>query len=781
MRWNRYIPFVLVATLVLSALCVTSYAGSKPEITSHTVQTVDRALSVNVQWQSENPVTSVKIIAGRSEKEIKIDEYDNRRNPSGYYGEASAVIQLEQVPYPYTIPYQIQLVDDLRQKSELLSGQTTLQAVAAAPGMVPPMGVAPQAMMPMPGMMPPQGAVMMPGGAGMPAGQQDDGWGKSNIRAGKAQGNEPGSDKSNNMIDKMLKVAERFDLPPSLDVIRVNVLGPTNVSFSSRANDAKGLRDITFRVYDGVGNKVGEQVLTNLGKKWDGSTDSIAVTGNAPFRVTAQASNIGGSTSKEQIATFSMTSAGRTYKINKDFEEGQLVGLEDQTVKDQLQLSNTSSALPFIWVPNSGEGTISKIDSRTGTEIGRYFTGPNGGGNPSRTTVDLKGNCWVGNRNTGTVVKIGLSENGQCIDRNGNGKIDTSTSSTALPWGQDECVLSEVVLNKNNEATLTPGTAGGAYNDSGPRGIAIDKNNNVWAGTYGSHMFYYIDGSSGAILKKIDTGSHGSYGMLIDQNGLVWSAGVFNGNVMRLDPATNAMSAVALGHVVYGIGLDKAGNLFATGWTDNVVSKISTSTGQVVWKSPGESGIRGIAATDDGDIWTANSYSNTVTRWDTSGKSKASIPGMNHPTGVAVDADGYVWVTNYNDNNVLRINPSTNAVDLKKPIGGSGHYGYSDMSGIVARSMTSKLGTWTVVADGKSDSAGWGTVSWNGTENANATIKVRARVSNNMQTWSNWEDITKGVALKSAVAGRYIQIETSLQLISGNISPVLKSLTVTGK
>ncbi|MBK6757596.1 MAG: hypothetical protein IPG70_08280 [Moraxellaceae bacterium] len=34
---------------------------------------------------------------------------------------------------------------------------------------------------------------------------------------------------------------------------------------------------------------------------------------------------------------------------------------------------------------------------------------------------------WVGNRDNNTITKVGLFEFGNCIDRNGNGKIDTST------------------------------------------------------------------------------------------------------------------------------------------------------------------------------------------------------------------------------------------------------------------------------------------------------------------------------------------------------------------
>ena len=134
---------------------------------------------------------------------------------------------------------------------------------------------------------------------------------------------------------------------------------------------------------------------------------------------------------------------------------------------------------------------------------------------PSRTTVDLFGNCWVGNRNAGTVVKVGLYENGQYIDRNLNGTIDTSrdlngdgsiTGSEILPFGFDECVLLEVVVIPGKEGSYAPGTYTGGYagdTSCGPRAIAIDKYNNCWAGCRYSKWFYYIDGSTGQILKSL--------------------------------------------------------------------------------------------------------------------------------------------------------------------------------------------------------------------------------------------------------------------------------------
>jgi len=111
------------------------------------------------------------------------------------------------------------------------------------------------------------------------------------------------------------------------------------------------------------------------------------------------------------------------------------------------------------------EGSVSKVDTRDGRELGRYRTGPDTLGSPSRTTVDLQGNCWVANRTTGSILKIGLYENGQYLDRNGNGRIDTSqdtngdgdiTGAEVLAWGQDECVLAEVIVIPGKEGTFVP-------------------------------------------------------------------------------------------------------------------------------------------------------------------------------------------------------------------------------------------------------------------------------------------------------------------------------------
>lgn len=497
--------------------------------------------------------------------------------------------------------------------------------------------------------------------------------------------------------------------------------------------------------------------------------------------------------SAEFLEALALPPYGAVYTTNSDFDKGTLVGVEHDTVPDQLQLSEDLSTLPFIWVPNSNEGTVSKVDTLTGKELARYRTGPSSNGNPSRTTVDLYGDCWVGNRYTGTIVKIGLYENGGYMDRNYNGIIETSTDlngdgeitgSEILPWASDECVIYEVVLIPGNEGTYIPGQYQGMYAshdlNPGPRGIAVDSLNNVWAGCYGSSVYHYIDGGTGQILRSVDVSStgHTPYGAVIDNYGILWSSGQSQNHVLKLDTSDNSFSLIPLGHHVYGLGVDSNDHLFVSGWQDSKLSRINMRTGSVEWTKTGVYQSRGVACTSDGDVWVADSSPGTVTRWSNDGIIKATINVGNTPTGVAVDAAGKVWVVNYGDEYIHRIDPNTNIIDLSKRIPGGLHYGYSDMTGIIAGSTTASIGSWSVVHNTKQNSVKWGMISWTSNEPRHTRVDVKVRSSDDRHTWSNWEQTCSYRALRNTPEGRYLEVKAMLQSFDEAVTPVLYDLTV---
>lgn len=482
-----------------------------------------------------------------------------------------------------------------------------------------------------------------------------------------------------------------------------------------------------------------------------------------------------------------------------DFEKGWMSGVDAWSTRDQLQLSPGGGVLPYLWVPNSSDNTVSKVDTRTGRELARYRVAPSSGvnGNPSRTTVDLRGNCWVANRNSATVVKIGLLEYGGHADRNGDGIIQTSrdlngdgvvSGSEILEWGQDECVLHEVVLQPGAEARYTPGTYRGTYPNNywnpGPRGLAVDAQGNLWAGTHDSMKYYYIDGETGQVLRTVDTApaNHTAYGAAIDPRGILWSSGYKESgaqNLLRLDTADGSFAAIPIDFHSYGMALDRKDHLFVSAHQEMLLTRWSTLTGTREWTvNIGATG-RGVAVTDDGDVWVVGTSGRTLMRYSNDGVAKAVITVGGAPTGVAVDAAGKLWVMGDGDEYLRRIDPATDSVDLTTRIAGS-HYGYSDMTGILARNSTVRLGVWSAVHDAQVANTAWEKLVWHAVDPAGNGVSVRVRSSNDRVQWSAWETAASGQALRTTPPGRYLEFEVTLRSSPGQASPSLQDIAATG-
>jgi hypothetical protein len=482
-----------------------------------------------------------------------------------------------------------------------------------------------------------------------------------------------------------------------------------------------------------------------------------------------------------------MTGNPGVYTLDADFDEGTLVNLNHNAPNnDQLQLNSQATAFNFIWVAASGRGTIIKIDTATGIILGEYLSSPDGRfRNPSRTTVDGNGNVWTANRdefidNAGSAVKIGLKENGQCVDRNGNGLIDTSTGLGDIrPWSnaggaddnggvstaEDECILVYQRLPNAPNA----------------RHVSVDINNDVWVAGYPFFptIFYKLDGNSGAILDSFSSAAIGcgGYGGLIDANNVLWSAGISQNNLLRYELSAGSGSCISIPSS-YGIGLDTNGFIWNATWTNNVIAKIDSSGVVAGFFPTGGTCSRGVVVTlADNDVWVANSCSNTVTRLSNNGVLKATIPVGFTPTGVAVDAVGKVWVTDYDSHDVRRIDPSTNSVDLTVSLGsGAFPYNYSDMTGstLIAPPNT---GTWTVVHDSGIPNAPWGVVTWTADTPGNSSIQVFAASSTDGITFSPEVPVTKGIDL-NVPDGQYLQVRVTFTRATSGESPILYDLTI---
>lgn len=494
----------------------------------------------------------------------------------------------------------------------------------------------------------------------------------------------------------------------------------------------------------------------------------------------------------------------KIYTSLDDFSEGILSPeLNYSNSENKLHLLNKDITFPFIWIPNNN-GTVSKINSLTGEEIARYIVWPskdkatlyNG---PSRTAIDLDGNCWVANRGLGTIVKIGSKENLQFEDRNKNGICDTCIDlnnngiiddNEVLHWGEDECVLKEILLFGDNPGAYIPGTYSKEYSNSiFPRALAIDKNNNLWVGAYDLKKYYKIDCITGSILSVIDLNdwNHHPYGAVVDKYGFLWSSSgpSEEKNLIKID--TNKEIVVSkisnLQELTpYCLALDKFDHLFISGWTSNKLTRLNIINNNLDWvysDSKNLNNSRGITCTSDGDVWIANSGNNTVARYSNNGNFIISIPAAKNPTALSVDNMGNIWVCGLTDEKIYMIDSLANTINLVKDIPNSdGHNAYSDMTGIISRTITNKIGRWTVIYDSKSINTLWKKISWDSEEPTGTLITVKVRTSIDKINWSNWKLISNNSSLKSILPGRFLHIEATFKIISGNISPSLSKIII---
>ncbi len=352
----------------------------------------------------------------------------------------------------------------------------------------------------------------------------------------------------------------------------------------------------------------------------------------------------------------------------------------------------------FLWVANSDEGSVSKVDTLTMVELARYRTGPLGGyeENPSRTAVSVDGKYVIVNgRQSGrsTVIAANLED---CVDKNNNGKIETSQNkSDLLAWDGDECKVWSIVH------PIPQGDIG-----AGPRGVTWTpgtwdkvsctfKDPKVWVGYLpnqaGVAHMVRLNGLTGAIEETVVINNwvqgwsdYGPYGAALDKELNVWFTGL-RGELFRINTAKNPATfdrwTPPGGTESYGMTVDPDGDPWMAGCSGPVTTyepKLNKFTAVAGTNAC----FRGIAADHDGSVWVASNGACGIAQIDHKTNQLIKFHNTNPcstPVGVSVDLEGFVWLVD-EAGWAWKIDPANPGGMKKVDIIGD-HYTYSDMTG----------------------------------------------------------------------------------------------------
>jgi hypothetical protein len=507
--------------------------------------------------------------------------------------------------------------------------------------------------------------------------------------------------------------------------------------------------------------------------------------------------------------------AGTTFTTDADFALGIFRGTRAGAPDSgQLRIDTGASVPPFFWIANTSAGTVTKLDTRTGRQAARYDSvlTRNWDGsvpavrpprdscnNPVLTAVDAKGNAFVVNRGSCTGVSASITKYAgslaECVDRNGNGVIDTSSDAngngTVEPnnaaefKGQgDECVL----WTKNYAAAEDQG-----------RSIVVDADQNVWAAGFSSSRIYQLSGMTGAVQRTIDLqaetgGASGIQALAIGPGGYLYTSDNTTLRLIRkINPSapegsrvvgtlispvpTSGLAVDRNGMVWLGADSDSASGVVQADFVNNLI--------QMVGGGGGCTGrTHGVAVDAAGDIWAACPISSRVLRLSSSGtfKNSWSFAFNARPEGVAVAADGRIWVTLSGIDMVAAINPAVTGSAQSSPSGGAS-FSLGDMTGFHHHRFIARQGSWSAVHDSGTAATNWGTLAWNqepqGAAPPGTEITVYARAADTTAALASqaFVRMTNGQSF-AGIQGRFIEALVTLRSVNFSGEPVLSDLRI---
>jgi outer membrane protein assembly factor BamB len=371
-----------------------------------------------------------------------------------------------------------------------------------------------------------------------------------------------------------------------------------------------------------------------------------------------------------------------------------------------------SDKAEYIWISNTPEHTVSKINVETYVEEARYLldTGvmsPDGvnryGTDPSRTSVNGEGDAFVGSRNGHGLTRIS-SLGADCPDTNGDGMITTSTGPLdVLAYRQDDCVLWFTEL----EGTIRGVAAQDIPSvtmivpqlDGQPKVTSTPEEHFVWVGNTESQL-WKIDASTGKIVFETPAPTK-VYGLAMNGSGTLYTtAGYLGANIGLVD--TSKCVDVASCAAVACAGSCVPGNCPGPD-TCKDATKTILDLG-----TPGDGNAYGITVDCKQRVWLAAlNKPQPIRRFDPSlpDAQRLALAGAasSETHGIGADRSGFVWGAQPGTGGgLVRINAETLEtlkVPLTAPAKGIGIDRFGKVWGIAQATMTQVVQPGATIAD----------------------------------------------------------------------------------
>ncbi|MAC28561.1 MAG: hypothetical protein CMN31_22800 [Sandaracinus sp.] len=417
---------------------------------------------------------------------------------------------------------------------------------------------------------------------------------------------------------------------------------------------------------------------------------------------------------------------------------------------DGVTLSQNSFDNDFIYLAVTQRNQVAKVNTETGAVEWQVTSH---GSWPSRTAVAVDGSVWVANR--------------------------------ALSAPSDPNQSNVVHLNEADGSLICRAPFAGLA-----RGLAIDGDGNVWAGTFNGMEVIQIDGTevepdgTCRILRRIAVGVN-VYGLAADSEGYVWTS---SSPTVRIEVATGATESIT-NPTHYGIAADGVGNMWFGGWRGGGTVHAIRPDRTILDTGVGQ--ITAVTVHPDGSVWGSGYGVNQVVRFDgATGAELCRANTMNgtNPHGVAVDRRGRVWSPNRYGGYVNVYDPDTCMLLESYPVdAGQELYSYSDMTGHLLRTFIAPEGWWRQVFDSGYADAYWTTVEWDSTEPAGTGVEIFVRVADTeagLDGATPCGPFTSSPADLSTCApalgrGRYLRVEARLFRSMTDERPILHSAEAT--